>query len=109
MNSTDKGVSMKQNMIGISEPLKEKNADDLSLIKLHATLSFLMTRFYNDQCPKLAHFIVMHIRMIAEHPGVVDSPECKTIYQQLLQEWQKITDVLLEQRLNLVTEIKHIH
>jgi hypothetical protein len=109
MNSTDKGLSMKQNQIATSEPSIEKNADDLSLIKLNTTLCFLMTRFHKDQCPKLAHFIVMHIRMIAEHPGVVDSPDCKTIYQQLLQEWQKITDVLLEQRLNLVSEIKHIH
>jgi len=68
-----------------------------------------MTRFHKDQCPKLAHFIVMHIQLMSEHPDVVNSPDCKTIYQQLLQEWQKITGALLEQRLNLGSESQNIH
>ena len=100
---------MDKNLNGTSKPITEKNTDDLSFVKLHSTLSFLMTRFHKDQCPKLAQFIVMHVRMMIEHPDVVNSPDCKTMYQQLLQEWQKITDALLKQRRNLVAESKDIH
>jgi hypothetical protein len=103
MNSNYKGKAVAQNLNSTSTLAKEKNRDDLSFVKLHATLSFLMTRFHKDQCPKLAHFIVMHIRMMAEHPDVVNSPDCKTMYQQLLQERQKITNDLLEQQRNLVS------
>jgi hypothetical protein len=100
---------VEQNLNSTSTLVKEKNRDDFSFVKLHSMLSFLMTRFHKDQCPKLAHFIVMHISMVTEHPDVVESPDCKTMYQHLLQEWQKITDALLEQRRNLVSESKNIH
>jgi hypothetical protein len=66
-----------------------------------------MTQFHKDQCPKLAHFIVSHIRMVIEHPDVADSPACRTLYLQLLQEWQNITVVLLKQKQNLATKSKN--
>lgn len=89
---------MEQNLDSIATLIKEKKTDDLSFVKLHSTLCFLMTRFHKDQCPKLAHFIVSHIRLVIEHPDVVDSPNCRTLYLGLLQQWQNITAALLEQR-----------
>ena len=68
---------MEQNLNGTSKPITEKNTDDLAFVKLHSTLSFLMTRFHKEQCPKLAHFIVMRPRKMAEHPDVVNSASCK--------------------------------
>jgi len=109
MNSTDKGKTVKQNLDSIATLIKEKKTDDLSFVKLHSTLCFLMTRFHKDQCPKLAHFIVSHIRLVIEHPDVADSPDCRTLYLQLLQQWQNITVSLLEQRRNLAAESKNIH
>ena len=100
---------MEQNLNNITTPVKEKNTDELSFVKLHSTLCFLMTRFHKDQCPKLAHFIVSHIRLVIEHPDVINSPNCKTLYLQLLQQWQNITEVLLEQRRNLAAGSKNIH
>lgn len=108
MNSTDKGKTVKQNLNSIATPMKEKKTDDLSFVKLHSTFCFLMTRFHKDQCPKLAHFIVSHIRLVLEHPDVADSPDCRTLYLQLLQQWQNITAVLLEQRRNPATEGRNI-
>ncbi len=98
MNSTYKGKTVEQNLDSIATLIKEKKTDDLSFVKLHSTLCFLMTRFHKDQCPKLAHFIVSHIRLMIEHPDVVDSPNCRTLYLGLLQQWQNITAALLEQR-----------
>jgi hypothetical protein len=89
---------VEQNLDSIATLIKEKKTDDLSFVKLHSTLCFLMTRFHKDQCPKLAHFIVSHIRLVIEHPDVVDSPNCRTLYLGLLQQWQNITAALLEQR-----------
>ncbi|MFZ2170411.1 MAG: hypothetical protein WAW61_12325 [Methylococcaceae bacterium] len=100
---------MEQNLNNITTPVKEQNTDELSLVKLHSTLCFLMTRFHKDQCPKLAHFIVSHIRLVIEHPDVINSPNCKTLYLQLLQQWQNISEVLLEQRRNLAAGSKNIH
>jgi hypothetical protein len=89
---------VEQNLDSIATLINEKKTDDLSFVKLHSTLCFLMTRFHKDQCPKLAHFIVSHIRLVIEHPDVVDSPNCRTLYLGLLQQWQNITAALLEQR-----------
>jgi hypothetical protein len=100
---------MEQNLNSIATPIKEKKTDDLSFVKLNSTLCFLMTRFHKDQCPKLAHFIVSHIRMVIEHPDVVDSPDCRTLYIQLLQQWQNITAILLGQRRNLSKDGKITH
>jgi len=68
-----------------------------------------MTQFYQDQCPKLSQFIVSHIRLVIEHPDVVDSPSCRTLYSGLLQQWQNITATLLEQRRNPAAVSKNIH
>jgi hypothetical protein len=100
---------MEQNLNNIATPVKKQNTDELSFIKLHSTLCFLMTRFHKDQCPKLAHFIVNHIHLVIEHPDVINSPNCKTLHLQLLQQWQNITEVLLEQRRNLAIGSKNIH
>jgi len=89
---------VEQNLDIIATLIKEKKTDDLSFVKLHSTLCFLMTQFHKDQCPKLAHFIASHIRMVIEHPDLVDSPNCRTLYLGLLQQWQNITAALLEQR-----------
>ena len=64
MNSTHyhyKGKTVEQNLDSIATLIKEKKTDDLSFVKLHATLCFLMTRFHEDQCP-------MHILAQPEHP-----------------------------------------
>ena len=100
---------MEQNLDSIATLIKEKKTETLSFVKLHSTLCFLMTRFHKDQCPKLAHFIVSHIRLVIEHPDVVDSPGCRALYMQLLQQWQNITVILLEQRRNLSKDGKIIH
>jgi hypothetical protein len=100
---------VEQNLDSIATLIKEKKADDLSFVKLHSTLCFLMTRFHKDQCPKLAHFIVSHIRLVIEHPDVVDSPNCRTLYLGLLQQWQNITAALLEQRRILSKDGKITH
>ena len=100
---------MEQNLDSIATLIKEKKTDDLSFVKLHSTLCFLMTQFHKDQCPKFAHFIVSHIRLVIEHPDVADSSNCKILYLQMLQEWQRITAALLEQRRSLPTESKSIH
>jgi hypothetical protein len=109
LNIEYKGKTMEQNLDSIATLIKEKKTDDLSFVKLHSTLCFLMTRFHKDQCPKLAHFIVSHIRLVIEHPDVVDSPNCKTLYLGLLQQWQNITAALLEQRRNLSKNGKITH
>jgi len=100
---------VEQNLDSIATLIKEKKTDDLSFVKLHSTLCFLMTRFHKDQCPKLAHFIVSHIRLVIEHPDVVDSPNCRTLYLGLLQQWQNITAALLEQRRILSKDGKITH
>ena len=100
---------MEQNLDGIATLIKDKKADNASFVKLHSILCFLMTRFYKDPCPKLAHFIVSHIRLVIEHPDVADSPECGALYSQLLQQWQNITSGLLQQKQNPAAESKNIH
>ncbi len=100
---------MEQNLDSIATLIKEKKTDDLSFVKLHSSLCFLMTRFHKDQCPKLAHFIVSHIRLLLEHPDVTDVPDCRVLYLQLLQQWQHISAVLLAQRQDLVAECKSMH
>lgn len=100
---------MEQNLDSIATLIKEKKTDDLSFVKLHSTLCFLITRFHKDQCPKLAHFIVRHIRLVIEHPDVINSPSCRNLYIQLLEQWQYITATVLEQRRNLAEEHKSTH
>lgn len=100
---------MEQTPDSIATLIKEKKTDEASFVKLHSILCFLMTRFHQDPCPKLAHFIVSHIRLVIEHPDVVASPDCGTLYLQLLQQWQNITAVLLAQKQNLAAEGKNIH
>lgn len=75
-----------------------QHIDELSMVKLHSTLSFLMTQFYGDQSPKLSQFIVSHIRLVVEHPQVADCPSSRAIYLGLIKQWQNITDNLLQQR-----------
>lgn len=82
---------------------------ELSLVKLHATLSFLMTQFLSHQCPKLSQFIVRHLSLMIEHPAVSELTDSRTMYLQLQQHWQKITESLLAQRKMLAIPAKTIH
>lgn len=100
---------MKQNSDSYTTLIENKNTDDLSFVKLHSTLSFLMTQFHTDQSPQFAKFIVSHIRLVIEHPDVADSPNCKTLYMQLLQQWQNIAAALLAQGRNLSKNGKITH
>lgn len=100
---------MEQNLDSLATLIKEKKTNDLSFVKLHSTLCFLMTRFHKDQCPKLAQFIVSHIRLVIEHPDVIDSPHCRTLYLGLLKQWQNITTTLLRQRTNIAKDGKITH
>jgi hypothetical protein len=109
MNLTYKGKTVERHLNNPATPIIEGNMDDLSFVKLHSTLRFLMTRFHKNQCPKIAHFIVRYIGMVIEHPDAVDSPDGRTLYLQLLQQWQNITAALLEQRRHLAAENKNIH
>ncbi|WP_411727849.1 hypothetical protein [Methyloglobulus sp.] len=68
-----------------------------------------MTRFHKDQCPKLAVFIVRHIRLVLEHPDVVNAPSCRMMYLQLLEQWQYIAATVLEQGRHLETDGKNTH
>jgi hypothetical protein len=90
-------------------PIKENHTDDLSLVKLHSTLSFLMTQFYLDRSPKLSQFIVSHIRLVVDHPEVVDCPSSRALYLGLIKQWQTITDSLLQQRHRVSIEGKMPH
>lgn len=100
---------MEQNPDSYTPLIKEKKTDDLSFVKLHSTLCFLMTRFYQDQCPKLSQFIVSHIRLVIEHPDVADSPSYRALYSGLLKQWQNITAALLKEKRNLAAASKNIH
>lgn len=100
---------MEQQLINYTSPSEEKNADDVSFIKLHSTLCFLMTKFHSHQCPQLSQFIVRHISLMIEHPDVTDIADCRTLYLQLLQQWQNITGVLLEQRKKLAANKQTVH
>jgi hypothetical protein len=57
----------------------------------------LMTKFHYHQCPKLAQFIVRHIHLLLEQPEIKNDTNSRTLYLQLLEQWQKITATLLEQ------------
>jgi hypothetical protein len=57
-----------------------------------------MTRFNDEPCPKLAQFIVSYIRLVIEHPDVVESASCKNHYMGLLYQLESITITQLEQR-----------
>jgi len=46
-----------------------------------------MTRFHKEQCPRLTHLIVSYIRLVIEHPDVVDSPSCRTLYLAYLRDF----------------------
>jgi hypothetical protein len=88
---------------------EETNPDALSFVKLHSTLCFLMTQFHQHQSPKLAQFIVSHIRLVIEHPDVAAIDNCRSLYLQLLQQWQNITASLLSTRGGLPGDGKLAH
>lgn len=100
---------MEQNLNGLAALIKENKTDDISFVKLHSTLCFLITRFVKDKRPQLAYFIVRHIRLVIEHPDVVGSPDCRRLYIQLLEQWQLITAMMLEQRRSLEENQKTTH
>jgi len=69
------------------------------LSQLHATTCLLMTQFINGRhCPKLAHLIVQQLSSLLTHPELEQFPDSRNMYQQLLEHWQKITVLLLEQQ-----------
>jgi hypothetical protein len=70
------------------------------LTQLHTTTCLLMTRFINGQhCPKLANLIVQQLLNLLAHPDLEKAPANGTMYQQLLEHWQNISGVLLEQKI----------
>lgn len=69
------------------------------LTHLHAATCLLMTQFINGRhCPKLAHLIVHQLGHLLAHPELEQFPDSRKMYQQLLEHWQKVTSLLLEQR-----------
>jgi len=66
---------------------------------LHAATCLLMTQFINGRhCPKLAHLIVQQLSSLLTHPELEQFPDSRNMYQQLLEHWQKVTALLLEQQ-----------
>jgi hypothetical protein len=88
-----------QHSINLSTSAVTEPSDnqEVSFVKLHATLCFLMTQFHSHQCPKLKQFIVRHLSLMIEHPQVANSAEAKTLYLQLQQQWQTISPTVLQQ------------
>jgi hypothetical protein len=105
----DKEAAVEQNLDDLAALIKENKTNDISFVKLHSTLCFLITRFVKDKCPKLAYFIVRHIRLVIQHPDVAASPDCRRLYIQLLEQWQLITAIVLEQRRNIDEDNKATH
>lgn len=69
------------------------------LPQLHATTCLLMTQFINGRhCPKLAHLIVQQLSSLLTHPELEHISDSRNMYQQLLEHWQKVTALLLEQQ-----------
>lgn len=69
------------------------------LPQLHAATCLLMTRFINGRhCPTLAHLIVQQLDSLLAHPELEQFPDSCNMYQQLLEHWQKVTALLLEQQ-----------
>lgn len=65
--------------------------------RLHATTCELMTRFINGHhCPKLAQRIVEQFGLLLAYPGLIASSQ--TMYQQLKEHWQNVSESLLEQQ-----------
>jgi hypothetical protein len=90
-------------------PVTETKTDELSFVKLHSTLCFLMTRFHKEQSPQLAQFIVRHMHLVIDHPDVIDSDSARNLYLGLLQQWQHITTILLERRTSISKNGKVTH
>lgn len=75
------------------------------LTQLHATACLLMTRFINGHhCPKLAHLIIQQLGHLLAHPELEKIPASRAMYQQLLEHWQNVTGLLLEQK-----SARHLH
>ncbi len=69
------------------------------LTDLHAATCMLMTQFINGRhCPKLAHLIVHHLGCLLTHPQLEKLPNSRAMYQQLLEHWQNVTSLLLDQK-----------
>jgi phosphoenolpyruvate carboxylase len=79
------------------------------LPKLHLMLCVLMTKFHYHKCPKMAHFIVRHLRLMAENPELSNDMNSRTLYLQLLNQWQHITMTLIEQNRQQPTSERLIH
>jgi hypothetical protein len=92
-----KGKTMNHDSNSTAMPSLGKNNDEMSLSKLHSMACVLMTKFHYHQCPKLAQFIVRHLHLLLEQPEIKNDVNSRTLYLQLLEQWQKITAALLEQ------------
>lgn len=65
--------------------------------QLHAATCLMMTRFINGHhCPKLAHVIVHQLQQLLAHPQ--QTPDSRGMYLQLLEHWQGVSSLLLEQK-----------
>jgi hypothetical protein len=73
-----------------------KNIKDL--LQKQASILSLITQFSMRPCPKLAQFIVQHLRLLVEHPNARDNQELYQDYLKLLSHWVEIGQYLIEQR-----------
>ena len=57
---------------------------------IQTALCYLMTRHTLRPCPGLVYTILHHLQMLLAHPDMVNLPERRNVYDQLLQQWQHI-------------------
>lgn len=74
-------------------------SEPTELSHLHAATCMLMNQFINGRhCPKLARLIVQQLGCLLNHPELEQFPANRNLYQQLIEHWQKVGLLLLEQR-----------
>jgi hypothetical protein len=57
---------------------------------IQTALCSLMTRHTVRPCLGLVYTILHHLQMLLAHPDMVNLPEQRNVYDQLLQQWQHI-------------------
>lgn len=83
--------------------------EPLSIVKLQVIASFLMTIFNETPNPKISHLIVRHFHLLIVHPDVAQFPDCTESYLRLKRQWQRTTEMLLEQRKSDKPTYQHMH
>lgn len=68
------------------------------LTQLHTSTCLLITRVIHGQhCPKLAHTIVQQLTKLMSYPQIANFPTNQAMYQQLLEHWQIVTAIFMNQ------------